>query len=79
VYAVPGPDSFDVALNSELGEWGGMEPYYAMDVLHTKVPGERLSTPVEKFTISTVEAEGGSNVVIQDFNQFLIDSEYNKG
>jgi hypothetical protein len=65
MYAVPGPDSFDVVLNSELGKWGAMEPDYALDVLHTKVPVERLTAPVEQFTITTVEAEGGVNVVFE--------------
>ena len=65
MYAVPGPDSFDIALNSELGKWGAMEPDYELDVLHTKVPVEHSSTPVEQFTITTVEAGGGINVVFE--------------
>lgn len=65
MYAVPGPDSFDIALNSELGKWGAMEPDYSLDVLHTKVPVEHLTTPVEQYTISMVEADGGINVVFE--------------
>ncbi|HTE32016.1 MAG TPA: DUF2911 domain-containing protein [Chryseolinea sp.] len=65
MYAIPGPDSFDIALNSELGKWGAMEPDYGLDVLHTKVQVEHLSTPVEQYTISMVEADGGINVVFE--------------
>jgi hypothetical protein len=65
VYAVPGPEAFDVVLNTELGTWGAMEPDYALDLLHTKVPVERVSTPVEQYTISTVEADGGVDVVFE--------------
>ena len=65
MYAIPGPDLFEIALNSELGKWGAMEPDYSLDLLHTKVPVERLSTPVEQYTISMVEAEGGVNVAFE--------------
>jgi hypothetical protein len=65
MYAVPGPDSFDVALNSELGKWGAMEPDYNLDILHTKVPVEHTSSPVEQYTITTVDADGGINVVFE--------------
>src|SRR6478735_3908370 len=63
MYAVPGADSFDIGLNSELDKWGAMEPDYGLDVLHTKVPAERAAAPVEQYTITTVEADGGINVV----------------
>jgi len=65
MYAVPGAESFDIVLNSELGKWGAMEPDYSLDLLHTKVPVEHATTPVEQFTISTVEADGGVNVVFE--------------
>lgn len=65
IYAVPGADEFDIALNSELGKWGAMEPDYSLDVLHTKVRVEHLDTPVEQYTITLVEADGGIDVVFQ--------------
>jgi hypothetical protein len=65
MYAVPGPDSFDIGLNSELGKWGAMEPDYDLDILHTKVPVEHVTTPVEQYTISMVEANGGINVIFE--------------
>jgi len=65
MYAVPGPETFDIGLNSELGKWGAMEPDYDLDVLHTKVPVEKATTPVEQYTITTVEADGGIDVVFE--------------
>ena len=65
MYAIPGPDSFEIVLNTELGTWGAMEPDYDLDFLHTKVPIERVGTPVEQYTISTVEADGGIDVVFE--------------
>lgn len=52
IYAVPGPERFQFVLNSELGKWGYSEPDYSKDVLKTSVPVEKLSTPVEQFTIT---------------------------
>ena|SRR5690349_12422192 len=65
MYAIPGPDTFEIALNSALGTWGAMEPDYDLDLLRTKVPVERQSTPVEQYTISMVEANGGIDVVFE--------------
>jgi hypothetical protein len=65
MYAIPGPDSFDIALNSELGKWGAMEPDYDLDILHTKVPVEHAGTPVEQYTISMAEADGGINIIFE--------------
>ena len=47
------------------GKWGYFEPNYSLDILKTKVPVERNASPVEQYTISTVEADGGINVVFE--------------
>ena len=65
MYAIPAANEFDIALNSELGKWGAMEPDYSLDVLHTKVPVEHLSSPVEQYTISLVETDGGIDAVFE--------------
>jgi hypothetical protein len=65
MYAVPGPESFDIALNSELGEWGAREPDYDKDILHTKIPVEKISTPVEQYTISLAPAGEGVNMIFE--------------
>lgn len=65
MYAVPGPETFDIGLNSELGEWGAMEPDYSLDVLHTEVPAQKTMSPVEQYTISLEPISGGINVVFE--------------
>jgi hypothetical protein len=64
MYAVPGRDSFQIGLNSELDKWGYSEPDYSLDVLKTSVP-VTSNSPVEQHTISLVKAEDGVNVVIE--------------
>ncbi len=65
MYAIPSADNFEIILNSELGKWGAMEPDYELDVLKTKVSVERTGSPVEQYTIATVEADGGINIVFE--------------
>lgn len=53
MYAVPGANSFQVSLNSELGVFlGVMEPDYKKDVLKVDVPVIQSSTETEQFTIN---------------------------
>lgn len=65
MYAVPGAESFDISLNSELGRWGAFEPDYARDVLHTKVPVQKTAAPVEQYTISLQGTEAGVDVIFE--------------
>ena len=65
MYAIPGPESFEIALNSELGRWGAMEPDYDKDVLHTTVPVQKTSSPVEQYTITLSANETGIDVVFE--------------
>jgi len=50
LYAIPGPNTFRIGVNSELGEWGAMEPDSRKDLFTTEVPVIRLDTPIEQFT-----------------------------
>ena len=61
VYAVPGAESFEIIVNSELGNWGAFEPDHKLDLFRTKVPVENISS-VEQFTISLSPADGGINI-----------------
>lgn len=65
MYAVPGPDTFEIILNSELGKWGAFEPDHALDILHTKVPVQKLTTPVEQYTINLKPIDKGVDVVFE--------------
>jgi len=65
MYAVPGADSFEIVLNSELGKSGSEAPNASLDILHTQVPVTKPEAPVEKFTISMTEAAQGMDVVFE--------------
>ena len=62
VYAIPGPDTFEIRLNTALGKWGYSEPDYSLDILKTKIPVMHSTAPVEQYTINMVPADGGINV-----------------
>jgi hypothetical protein len=52
MYAVPGPDSFQISLNSELGvSSADKEPDYARDIIKLDIPVESVPE-TEQFTIS---------------------------
>lgn len=51
MYAVPGPDTWEVSLNSELGKFGAHAPNYSLDVLKVHVPVQRNDSTYEQFTI----------------------------
>ena len=52
MYAVPGPDAFDITLNTELGVFFGIsEPDHDLDVVTVKAPVTQMNEPTEMFTI----------------------------
>jgi hypothetical protein len=65
MYAIPGRDSFEIVLNTELGVSGSQPPDPARDVLRTKVPVEKPAAPVEQFTITLEEASDGIDMVFE--------------
>jgi hypothetical protein len=65
MFAFPGPETFEIALNSELGKWGYSDPDYSKDVARTKVPVEKTQSPVEQYTISLKESNGGIDVIFE--------------
>lgn len=68
IYAIPGPEEFEIRLNSELGTWGALEPDHELDLLTTKVPVQRLETPVEQYTIRMEPTDSGVNIVFEFSN-----------
>ena len=52
MYAVPGAESFEISLNSEVGSFSGApEPDYSLDILKVAIPVSP-ATETEKFVIS---------------------------
>lgn len=65
LYAVPGEKEFEIIVNTELGRWGAFEPNHEADILTTKVPVESAASPVEQYTITTVQADGGIDITFE--------------
>jgi hypothetical protein len=62
IYAIPGAEAFEIILNSELGVWGVFDPDPEKDILKTKVAVEKISSPIEQFTISMLAVGDTTNV-----------------
>lgn len=63
MYAVPGADSFQISLNSEIGVFmGANEPDYSKDILKADLPVSIAPTETEVFTISFSSDATGINM-----------------
>jgi hypothetical protein len=63
MYAVPGPETFEITLNSEADVFfGAVEPDYDLDVLTIEVPVQKPASPVETFTIGFSSIGNGANI-----------------
>jgi hypothetical protein len=63
MYAVPGPTSFQVSLNSEAGVFfGAREPDYTKDVIKVDVPVRESPTETEQFIINFASDSTGVNM-----------------
>ena len=79
LYAIPGPDIFQVGINKTWDRWGFSEPDYSQDITRFNVQIEKLSPPVEQFTINLGEADAGVKVICEwDFVRFVIPVLHNK-
>jgi len=62
MYAMPGSTTWQVALNSQLGQWGAMEPDHTMDVVKVDVPVETAPAETEQFTINFGSSDDGARM-----------------
>lgn len=65
LYAIPGPENFELILNSELGVWGWFDPESEKDILKTTIPVEKISPSVEQFTVSMLAVGDTINVIFE--------------
>jgi hypothetical protein len=73
LYAIPGPDLFDIGINKTWDRWGFSEPDYSQDITRFKVGIEKVEQPVEQFTINLGEADAGVKVICEwDQVRFVI-------
>lgn len=65
MYAVPGPDSFQISLNSSIGSFSGAsEPDYSLDIIKVDIPVTKMPTATEKFIINIAK---DGEVINMDF------------
>ncbi|SHM84960.1 Protein of unknown function [Cyclobacterium lianum] len=63
LYAIPGPETFEVRLNSDTGAFfGASEPDAALDVLSVKAPVQQTNSTVETFTIDIRAADNAARI-----------------
>lgn len=73
MYAIPGASSFEIILNTQIGESGSSAPNEENDVLRTKVQTQQTSAPVEQFTISLAPQNEGIQMVFEWSNvRFIV-------
>jgi hypothetical protein len=65
MYAIPGPDAFELVLNTEVGGSGSSEPDEENDVLRSTVPTQQTASPVEQFTISLAPEGQGMAMIFE--------------
>jgi hypothetical protein len=65
MYAIPGENSFEMVLNTEVGESGANQPDEENDVLRTKVQTQSTGSPVEQFTVSLAPQNEGIQMVFE--------------
>ena len=65
MFAIPGANSFEIVLNTEIGKSGASEPEPENDVIRTKVQTQRTTAPVEQFTISLAPQGEGIQMVFE--------------
>ncbi|MBD3617142.1 MAG: DUF2911 domain-containing protein [Gracilimonas sp.] len=73
LFTIPGPDSFTVILNHELGQWGAFEYNPERDYKRMKFPVQKLSTPVEAFTIEFSEPEYSMSTMSLKWDRVRVD------
>lgn len=64
-YAIPGPEQFEIILNTELGKWGAFEPDHSLDLHKTKVPVTKSDNFVEQYTIRIEQVVGGADITFE--------------
>lgn len=77
VYAIPNQDSFDIIVNTSLGDWGAFEPDHSMDILTTKIPVVK-SASVEQHTITLKEVVTGSALIVVEFSDVRLEIPVSK-
>ena len=62
MYAIPGANTWQVVLNSQLGQSGATEPDSSLDVVKIEVPAGTSQSETEQFTIDFADAGAAVNM-----------------
>ena len=65
MYAIPGEETFEIILNSEISISGAPEPDHSKDVLRTNVAVNHPSEITEQLTIESHNTAAGIDLVIR--------------
>ena len=66
LYCIPEADKWTLILNKDNYTWGNYTYDIKKDVLRTTIPVEKLTSPIENFTIYFEDAKGGNaNLIIE--------------
>lgn len=63
LYAVPGPQTWTIGLNTDLGRWGVPEVDHDEDVMQVQVQAQLMEASVEQMLIEIVELDSTGAVV----------------
>lgn len=64
MYALVNPDKWTIILNKDTDIWGAFKYDEKKDVLRVTVPVEKLTVPVEAFSIQFDKTAGGANLLM---------------
>lgn len=64
MFSIPGPESWTIIFNSELGQWGAFEYDSTKDVLSVDVPATSSAETTEVFTMRFAEVANDSTAII---------------
>ncbi len=71
MYAIPNEDFWIIRLNSQLGEWGAMEPDYSLDIAETKVPTK--STEETEVFKMTIKESSNTTMLVMKWDQTSVE------
>lgn len=64
IFTVPGPDSWTIIINSELGLWGAYNHNPRLDILKFQVPAAKLADIHERFTIEFLQRNESADLAL---------------
>ncbi|WP_316735608.1 DUF2911 domain-containing protein [Pedobacter aquatilis] len=63
LFAIPNKDSWTIIVNKQTDKWGAFSYDESKDVVRVNVPAKSLTKPIEYFSITFNQKDGGANLV----------------